>query len=418
MGRKVTSRNSNGNNSGFNAIRKNPKEFEKLEKREVKAILDEYKESRFISPETNIEKIVDVIWQKNEFDEVGTILGYIIINTPSKDSKEKDYIFGYSKTGLAELKKMGYESVRLVQFPASQKTYISPTMFNNFADKVMPDRDKVDFFEEEKDFIGKRIDTFSKSATDDYYLTTRGLYIDRLKDQQAAIKKDISGLAKEVLRNKAIVHNILNFTASFEEGLSEEEHWMLMAYLKLKKDFLNGDHVAGKSIEEVLKVVRQYKATEAAKMRDSMIPTKTDVTKKETISEKDLDALGAVILNDKVIDRYIDSHFEADTEPMDYVFMDANNNPVIVELETGPQEQEQKTKTNIARRQNSRIKLNDREIFMLKLYLLSQNECGVNTVYFNKNIGDLKSKFIEYEQSEDAQKRARTYIKEKEDKEL
>ena len=50
---------------------------------------------------------------------------------------------------------MGYESVRLVQFPASQKTYISPTMFNNFADKVMPDRDKVDFFEEEKDFIGK-----------------------------------------------------------------------------------------------------------------------------------------------------------------------------------------------------------------------------------------------------------------------
>ena len=55
---------------------------------------------------------------------------------------------------------------------------------------------------------------------------------------------------------------------------------------------------------------------------------------------------------------------------------------------------------------------------MLKLYLLSQNECGVNTVYFNKNIGDLKSKFIEYEQSEDAQKRARTYIKEKEDKEL
>ena len=406
MGRKVTGKNSDGIKGGFSAVRKDPKEFEKLEKKEVKAILDEYKESRFISPETNIERIVDVIWQKNELDEVGTILGYIIINTPSKESKEKDYIFGYSKTGLAELKKMGYENVRLVQFPASQEIYISPTMFNNFADKVMPNRDKVDFFEEEKDFIGKRIDTFSKSATDDYYLTTKGLYVERLKDQQASSKKDISGLAREVLRNKAIVHNILNFTASFEEGLSEEENWMLMAYLKLKKDFLNGDHIAGKSIEEVLKVVRQYKGTETAKMRDSMIPTKTDVSKTETIPEKELDSLGAVILNDKVISRYIDSHFEEYTEPLDYIWMDANNHPIILEVEKGPKKQGIKKPSS---KVQTSIKLNDREIFMLKLYLLSQNECGVNTVYFNKNIGDLKSKFIAYEQSEEAEKRFRTY---------
>jgi hypothetical protein len=414
MGRKVTSKNSDGNISEFNAVRKNPKEFEKLERREVKEILGEYEESRFISPEINIDKIYDVIWQKNELDEVGTILGYLIVNTPSKeDSAEKDYIFGYSKAGLRDLKKMGYETVRLAQFPASHEVSVSSTMFNNFADKVLPNRDKVEFFEEEKDVIGKRIDTFSKSATDDYYLITKGLYIDRLKDQQTAVNKGLSNLAKEVLKNKSIVHNILNFNASFEEGLSAQEKWMLLAFLKLKKDYINGDHVAGKAIEEALKVIRQYKATETAKMRDSMIPTKTDIEKDEHVSERDLDKLGEVVLNDQMISTYIESHFseDIDTMPMDWLYTDNKGKQIVVEVKT--EGKDKGVQIPLPKKQHTDVKLNDRELFMLKIYLLSQNECGVNTIYFNSNLAEMRKKFEKYEKSEDAVKRVTEYYKSK-----
>ena len=418
MKRKITNQNLFGKNGGFKAVRKDPKLFERVEIKEVEGILDEYKKSRFLSPEINIDKIYDVVWQKDELDEVGTILGYVIVNTPFKEeSQDKDYIFGYSKMGLEELKSMGYDTVRLAQFPKSQKVYVNETMFNNFADKLLPNRDKVDFFEEEKGFIGKRIDTFSKSATDDYYLTTKGLYVDRLRDQQTTIKKSISVLAKEVLRNKAIVYNLLNFNSNFENGLSDEEHWMLMAFLKFKKDYINGEQVSSKEIDEVLKVIRKYKVTDTAKMRDSSFQQKDETAVKEIIPDSLLDEFGAVVLNDRLISAYIESQFKDNDEltyHVDYAFINEDNQQIIVE--TKEESGKSRVKIPLQNKRLNKFKLNEKEALMLKIYLLSQNECEVNKLYFNSNIANLTKKFGEYESSEEAQRRFEKYCKRQEDK--
>jgi hypothetical protein len=50
---------------------------------------------------------------------------------------------------------------------------------------------------------------------------------------------------------------------------------------------------------------------------------------------------------------------------------------------------------------------------MIKIYLLSQNECGVNTIYFNSNLAEMRKKFEKYEKSEDAVKRVTEYYKSK-----